>query len=382
MFPATAAEPPPAYEIENPKMHISSGGSHGTWNGTPSDTGTDGVDGEFEITTGGIRYSWAELEDIDDYDFVEVFYTASDVADVVYKHYNSSSDYAHTGSISTGSGSIKFVMREATGAGFAIQKWQAGNPSVTTKITITKLVFTKGTRYNITFSLGALEGTAYGGSDSVPTSPAYVLDGAVFGPLPAVSWTPNRFNGWTNGAAAVTATTVVDSSFNNAVITAQWLPPKTVPPINVTFSSVDELTGYSAVPTLSGNGYTITPSQGNGYAWVKFSVDFGNGNTISDYDKLTCTIEGSGTDFTYKSIYLVAGVSIASGTNITGAATNPLVINTISDWNYGSGSASLTLTIDKSKTTALTAQELEIIILPNAPASAIYTITNIQFSQN
>jgi len=197
-----------------------------------------------------------------------------------------------------------------------------------------------------------------------------------------VSWAPNRFNGWTNGAAAVTATTVVDSTFNNAVITAQWLPPKTVPPINVTFANVNELTGYNAVPTLSGNGYTITPSQGNGYAWVKFRVDFGEGNTISDYDKLTCTIVGDSGDTTYKSIYLAAGESIASGTNITGFATNPLVINTISDWNFGSGTVNLTLTIDKSKTTELTAQELDIIILPNTPSSAIYTITNIQFSQN
>jgi hypothetical protein len=375
VFPVTG---PTVYVDNNPVLtsNQGAGNAQGTWNGN--------VTGSSASWSGGaVRYAFPTAEgfDIADYDFFEIEYTGG-AGKVILKQFDTGTNYPYvTNPYPTLSetGTLKFEIRGAeTTGGVALQR-----NDVDATITVTKVTFTKGTRYPITFSLGALEGVSYTGTDSVPTSPAYVLDGAVFGPLPDVSWAPNRFNGWTKGAAgAVTATTVVDSSFNNAVITAQWLPPKVVLPINVTFTNVSELTGYNATPTLSGNGYTITPSQGNGYAWVKFRVDFGEGNTISDYDKLTFTIVGSGNDMNYKYIFLAAGTSITSGTNITDAANNPLVINTLSNWNYGDTSTNLTLTIDKNKTTSLTAQELDIIILPNAPASAIYTITNIQFSQN
>ena len=358
-----------------PKISTSGGGGsnpHGAF------TGTVNADGSFTITSGGIRYLFSTIESLAtlaDYDFIKIDYIASGVNSLVYKQYNSTDNYATHGSgISDGTGNITFVINQATQDGFAIQKYQAGTGPMT--IQITKITFTQGTRYNVTFSLG----TGYAGTDPVPAART-VVDGIALGALPTVTWTGYSFNGWVLGSESVTANTIVGPSFNNGVITATWKVYKPLNPLTITFNTTEPgqdespSAGYIKVQYNQGSGAQIAiintgagyrykkGSSGYEHDYAKFVVDFGAGNVIGDYDKISFKMKGIRGDTDYKNI------SLLGGSTLTGTANSG---NTISEnpvqYTGPTTEATITLVINKGKVAALTSQTLEIAI--HFPAAA------------
>ena len=385
MFPATAAEPPQSLEIDNPPMHITTGGAHGTWNGTPATTGEDGYAGEFVITSGGIRYSWATMADIDDYDFAEVSYTAAEnVQNIVYKHYNNSDDYAdHTGSITVGGDPITFVIKGTTSGGFGIQKWQAGtNP---TEITITKITFKQGTRHNVTINAD--------GGTGAPTSITVVEETRAGIWLPAAPIKEGfNFGGWYKGEDLVADSDTIDDSFNNATLTAHWTQAAAVvPTINANLSGTTAR-GGATVTGATATSYTITyattgsdNNYGNVYAW--FDVTFETGVTLADYGKVSFTYKGETGDIANKEIILMAGTTSELGaSNYIGTASN-LSLGTVNPNANVNGTTATdkTLTIGARGAT-ISGQTVRFAFYIHASntssgTATSYTISNVVFSK-
>jgi len=363
----------------NPMMYISPGATHSTWNGTPSFS-TDPFNGNFNISTGGIRYGFNQLNVLSegsaqytDYDFVKVFYTASSVNNTVLKQYNSGDDFpAYSGSIANGNGSFELEIAKATSNGFAIQKWSAGSEN--TNIRITQIIYSKGNRINFTLnynddgetsdqSMYLVEGTAVGSLIPVPTRDGY------------------NFMGWSydGGTSTITSATVVSNSFITLV--AQWAEKITLSPMTITFSNVSELTGVGASDIgLDGNGYkfTLTGFQ----QFVKFSITLDTDVSLADYDKITFTITGSGADFTYKSLSILAADSLPGSLSAQPGDGDSFMVSNETD-NYSTGPVTATRTINKGKTAGLK-ETIEMCIYVHAghAEGTIYTITDIVLSQD
>jgi hypothetical protein len=363
-------------------------GGHGQW------AGTINADGTIVWTGGAFRYSYDVIEAIqgvflDDYDWVQVDFVASGVDGdnhIVYKGNNDGDDDTHTGGVTAnGAGSITFPLRRT---GFALQKWGAASE---TTITITKITFSKGVRHTVTFSLGSLEGTPYAGDDDVP-DPRTVTEGIALGELPALSWAPNRFGGWALGNDPVLSSTIVDSSFANGVITAQWKGPKTVAPLQLIFTDDAEAdldftlgTGGANNTTVSslkyvhasgadgkviaftdGTGYRVKEGSG-GYDWeyavMKINLGaetVGDNNVLGDYDKITFTLTAIRGDTNGKPVRLMAANTLSGQ---CGGANAPVVsTKTDSTNNFTGGEATITLDINKGTVATLTSSTIEVAI--------------------
>jgi hypothetical protein len=362
--------------VSAPELEVSPGNTHSTWSGTPA----SGKENEFTVSVGGIRFAWADVDDatfdIGDYDFVAVYYTASGVNSLVMKQYSSSGDYpAFSGGISNGSGSFVMEIGKATSDGFAIQKYAAGSSDMT--ISFDKLVFYQGTRYDVT--LNANSGTVS------PTS-LTLVDGTRVGNLPTPTRASFIFMGWKLGSTVITATTVVDSSFNNATLTADWRGFVAQSPINVSFTNEDELTtvGAGTEVALITNGYNFKYGSG-GYdgSWVKFTITLPTGAILADYDKVTVTMEGKAGDTTYKQVKLLAGAPLPDSFS---ADPKDGPYDMSGDVQYGTGSQAMTFTIIKGRASALEG-EIELSIYDRcgntgSGATTEFDITNIVLTQN
>ena len=365
MFPATGPEPPPALEIDNPAMEISPGQTHSTWDGTPA-IGDSPYAGEFEISTGGIRYSWAELEDIDDYDFVEVAYTASGANNTVIKHYNSSVNYDCIGSVTTGTGTLKFILRQATGDGFAIQKYAAGTGNMT--IEITKLTFTKGTRYNVTLDPD--------GGTVTPTTLEVLLTAPV-GTLPTPTQAGQTFMGWYLGETVVTAATEVTAAFSGATLTAHWQLAVTATQINVNFTDITFRSINTNITNKTANSYDYEGTQGHNWALAAFHITLAQGVVLTNYDTVTFNFYGISGDTGYKDFMLLDASTITAGNfNSDSFLLTDKKGTGIAETASQNGTAiPITLTIDPSATLS---GEIEIAIY--APMNvAKYKIENVVF---
>jgi len=358
------------YVIENPEFAIIPGASHSQWVGDSEAAD----DGSWTFKAGGLRYKWPDATaefDVDDYDFVEVEYTVEGLASSVVKQYAVGDDYTPFGASNANlpaSGKFTLELRNAASGGFAIQKW-GGDANMT--INFTKLIFYKGNRLTITLDPG--EGTVD------PETTYLVEDTRVGSHLPIPTRDGFNFIGWKLGDTTLTATTLVDSSFAGKTLVAAWAEIVPAPPLPVTFTNVSEIEGNEV--TLVSGAFSFTNATGGNYGtvWAKFTVDFGD-YSLADYDKVAFTLSGTGGDSGYKNVALLAAATLPAGGTYVTQATNQVSISETN--NYTSGAITVTLVLDKSKTSAFPAGELEVGIYVHAPADQVYTVSNIIFSQD
>jgi len=323
-------------------ISVSPGGTHSNFDG--EEEGGN----KFTFKVGGIQYLFPVTVgfNYEDYDFVDVEFTATNAAGMVLKNYGSAVDYdAYNGSIVDGEKKVvTFELRNATAAGFAIQKWNGNVPDIT--IEITKITFIQRTRYKIKFDTD-------GGTPALPDS--YLVDATKVGNhLPTdVTKTNYIFAGWLNGTTPVNASTVVDKTFDNATLKPLWLANVTVTPINVTFSAVSDLTAHgTATVALVTDGFSQTGANYDG-VYVSFPVTIPAGATLAHYDKVTLTIEGKAGDFGWKPVWLMAS-SRPMPNNPSAGGTVVRGMQVSNEIQYTTGKLDLELTIVKPLAANLT----------------------------
>ena len=366
---------------EYPLLSVTPGATHGTWNGTAK------PDGTFTITTGGIRYAFSAVDAVDDhndYDFIDIYYTASGVNSIVYKHYNSSDDYTRRNSnaITTGSGSISFILKQTASGGFAIQKYGAGTPAQDMDIQITKIIFTKGTRYDVPLELD--------GGTGAPAS-IYLVDGTAAGIwLPTPTKEGHNFTGWfmPDATTQVTATTVVNEDFEDITLTAHWQMIVNVTPLTVDFTGMTfrKISNPTITVIESGAGYEYEYQSGSGNNWSlgAFTVTLQSGATLADYDVVTFNLQGIGGDFNYKNLLLLDSATATSG----GFDASALTVAGPEASGDTATAKDFSLTINKTKASTLSGA-IEVAIYMSASASTgdpavltKYRIKNVVFKKN
>jgi len=302
-------------------------------------------------TNGAIRYKFPT--GYADYDFFEIEYTGGQGGSVVWKQFDNNSDYGYTSlypnlSATEGAGTFKFEIRGAgTSGGIALQ---AHSNTTERSITITKITFTKGTRYTVTLNSD--------GGTGAPATIVVVLD-TKLGTFDAPTKDGFNFTGWKLGAGAsavdVDEDTVVTTAFSGATLTAQWTAAAAVvPTITVNFTAGI----FRSLPATAGEGPTITViGGGTGYEYLygtknygssiaPFSITLASGVSLADYDTIECDFVGLDGDATYKTITVYA----ATGTTMTVDSNSFAVTAGVSTGNgsLNNTPAHLTFTINKS----------------------------------
>jgi len=383
---------------DNFKIEKSTAGAHGAFSGTEGeDTDKDGnktPNGIFSWKGGAIRYKYpveAGVFDYKDYDFVEVKWEASgDIANVVYKQYDSGTDYNPlTGSpLAAGEGTFIYDLRYGNG-GFAIQRHSTNTVDMT--VEITKITFIKGIRYPISFD-AALPGV------TVPaTAPKYVVDGQAIvgiaskvGPLPSLTASGWTHMGWKLGTTVVDKDTSVTSSFNYATLTAYWIYTPKQDPQKVTFSAgnlVGVAAGTSppatraATPTVAngGKGYTAdVVDSGYGWAYVYFKYTFTNSAELSHFNKVTLKYTAEGGNVGDKKLGLVVkeASSFGSYVQFEDDSVVPLVNVTTGDTDKA-----ITFELNQGSMTQFDGKALGFGISINSDSYKI-TISDVTFSQD
>ena len=347
----------------------SQSGKHGAWDAANTEDGGN----KFSIKTGGIQYRQPVTVNFDynDYDFVDVEYTASGVNNTVLKYYDLGDDYADATPNNVANTAenekkvVTFEIRKASFAaanaetlpspGLAIQKYGAGATNMTIKIT--KITFIQRTRYKIKFN------TDGGTPATLPDS--YLVEATKVG-----NYLPSKvtkegfvFGGWVNGTAAVTSASVVDNKFNNATLKALWLT--NVPNLTAiipNFSAASDITAHgSATVILVGtDGYEQTGANYDGI-YVSFKITIPTGATLAHYDKITFTMEGTQGDSAYKPVWLMAADTISDN-----AAVRSIQVS--NEIQYSKGPQDISLTITKPAAANLTG-EIDVSIMFRAGGS-------------
>jgi len=243
-----------------------------------------------------------------------------------------------------------------------------GNPEATTSYTISDISFDAVTRHTVTLDPD-------GGSVS-PTS-ITVIEGAIVGALPTPIYAGKDCIGWYDASNnLVDSNTVVTAAFNAATLTAQWINHATIAPIEVDLSSVVMASaGGPAVTASTATSYTFTTNNYSGL--VKFTIDLGS-NVLANIDRVTFTIQGSGSDYNYKNVYLIAGAALVNGDSGESSAK---AVSSRLDSGSITSAVERSFVINKSKTATLTGT-LEMAIYIHAPAGQIYTISDVVLSQD
>jgi len=352
-------------------INVSPGGTHSQWDGEEEG------DNKFTYTVGGIQYLFPITVgfDYNNYDFVDVEYTASQegttggIQGMVLKNYGSSADYpAYAGSITAGENKVvTFELRNAAAGGFAIQKWDNTKEDIT--IQITKITFRQGGRYIIKFDVDG--GTPVLGN-------TYLVNGTKVGSHLPTNVTKEGFvfAGWVKGTAGVLAGDTVDNSFDGATLKALWLANiPNLAAINVTFANATDITAHGgATFALVTDGFSQT---GANYDWIygSFKVTIPTGATLAHYDKLKLTIEGKAGDYSWKPVWLMAASTL---TNVSDASyvRNVQVSNEI---QYTQGKLDLELTIIKPLAANLTGT-IDVGIMFRAGGSSGGNSTLVEFT--
>jgi len=330
----------------------------------------------------------------DEWDFATLYVTTTGtVSYFSYKLYpNDSADaYSTTGNppggrngalVSNGDSTIKLEIRKVP-SGLGFQKYDTDNNVLT--VEITKVVFSKGTRYNVTLE-------ANGGT--VDPTTTYFVDGTkVANHFPVPILVGHTFLGWKNTATnnwATSDVTVSQTEFDNAEFEAQWVSEVNVVPVIVNFTG--NVSGPSTIPATviddptSGIGYELQ-SSGNQLTtdWVMFELDLTVGGTINtgaklvNFDKVTFKV-GTGNTANYKTLTLYASETDFSSASGLPSTEGAIAVGSVATAGAGT---SYTITIDKAKAISLNASTLYFSIqgvLDNATQK--YVISNVQFKTN
>ena len=178
---------------------------------------------------------------------------------------------------------------------------------------------------------------------------------------------------------------------NSGVVTAVF--PAAQAPATALTVKLGDAAKQVAIPTAEkgtvalhndGNGYTYTYAQTgeginyeNGYA--TFSVDFGTGKTIAEYESVTFTYKGLGGDVGWKPIWLYAKNSAFTGHQPTSGAT-------VGAPQYSdNGLTAREVTISLANASTITGQTVHFIIavFGNVATSEVptsYEVSNIKFN--
>ena len=352
-----------------------------SWDGA----NTENTDGSFTIKAGLVVCEF-DFEDgdgdgVDAYDFVEVFYTASGANSSGFKVFNTINDIggAYRG-VSNGDNSIKLELKYCDG-GFSIQKYTSGSGNMTIKIT--KLVFSKGTRYDITFDLGE-----YTGSDPAPTA-TYLVDGTQVGPLPAAPyWSGKLFTGWYNGASVVTSATTVDNSFDDAELIAHWENEPTVADFTVAFTADDDtpfegsIQSTVTISDITADGFTYAQTGGYG-PYVMFKITLPDNERLAYFNKVTFNFTTLSGDSANKAVRLVASPTATTSATQGDLNGGTLAYGVSSSLNAGDNNTAVaTINIDKGKAFAnLTSNVVWVGFYIHSGAIS-YKVDSIVFSQD
>jgi hypothetical protein len=372
---------------------ITEGGNmHGTYNGESNSNGS------ITWNSGGIR--WAYPEASADYDYVEIEYigkgatdTAANIPSNIFKQYNTTVDYTpETGNqyptFSLPTGKMKFKVKNGEG-GIAIQINTSNSaPSYERTMKFTKAVFTRSTRYKITFD------PDYSGAG--PIEDMYVPANFEIGTLPYLERQNDQdFTGWVLASDGVTNVTETYVVRNNLALKAKWetFTPGTTFTVDFLADGNAGLTpkgsGTTAVPLSGGeNGYRFTYGSGNySSSWAVFKITLDANVRLSAYKELTIQYRSVSGDTAYKPFALLAAApalpaslpsdphngSYKINSPDSQASTNP-------EWT------DLTFTINKAKASRLT-NAIELCIYDHSAATlndekTVWEIKDVTFVQD
>jgi uncharacterized repeat protein (TIGR02543 family) len=368
-----------APQLEN---NSANAGGQSNWSGTMNS------DGSANYSSGAIRYQFPA--NYTNYDFFELEYVHTGNLGVILKQYNNGTDYAPIQingsngtnlypSLSSPGGSFKFNVATATAGGIAMQR---NNGSGTVKFT--KVTFTKAPRHTITFNAN------YEGGEVIPS--IEVADGTPMSnlPTPASRTDGYTFVGWYDAATGGTLYTKTSTMpTNDLALFAHWkapVPPR--PPINVDFSSMSIGNGFESignpatvVSNITSAGFTYETKNGYGGA-IAFKVSLGSGVNLSDYDKITFTVNPGNSECNNKTLNLSGGKTVptykdpSQSNNAASFFTTYGTAQNLTGMTVGTPK-DLEFTIDKAKADALGLEgDFYIAIFMHA---APYTITISNF---
>jgi uncharacterized repeat protein (TIGR02543 family) len=384
------------------------GGTQGNWVGTgPAE------DGSFTYSGGAIRTIFADAGVtptptyvLTDYDFVTLEYVQTGGLHVILKQGTTGSNFipfapANQYPTLGASGSFEFLIKSAgydSGIAFQI------NDSTDGTLKFTKLTFTKGTRYAITFNADDSTSTPPYTAPAIQSMQA--VGGYAIGTLPSPAARAGyTFLQWLNGETGVTPATVMPTSA--LALTAKWeqnvtVTEKVVDFSAVTFTTMGAPSGGTAASVTGITGLTGTPPRGSSYIFThgggysgneyqqfaKFKLDLG-AVSLHQYTSITFTINGTAGDTNYKAAYILAAKTLAAFNSQPAGDVINITTYKADAYNYSSGSQTLTLTIDKANAmgaagTGLSGEvEFAIYTESNSHSGGTatkYTITNMIFN--
>ena len=334
------------------------GAAQGTWAGVGLNT-----DGSITYSGGAIRYTFPN--NLGDYDFFTVTYVSTKPDNetnpfkVIPKQFDTGDAYKTKNGTEyvdlTASGTLEFIISQATKGGIAFQFNTYGNNSSVGTIKIAKITFTKGTRHILTFDDNGATGN--------PSPASMTIVETVPFTLPTPTKTGHNFDGWKDASN----NTITNSSniTTDLTLTAQWSAITATPQtVTVDFTSANLTIGGnslnssppSSLSDITASGYTLTWGGGNGYGgtWVKFDVALTPGVTLSQYSTVTFTIQGVAGDLSYKQIKLLGDTNL--GASASQQAPESKVISTETQIQYNNGTQNVTFNIKPGQTLTGTIQ--------------------------
>jgi hypothetical protein len=355
-----------------------------------------GAAGYWNYKGGAVRYRWKDIPNIKDYDFAEVSVISTGSFGVLYKKGMGAADYATTpvtgagnasGNIAPTGTTLRFALTNSAyvlegkpvdgyDSGICFQRSTTETP---TRIKITKVVFTKGTRHAVTFD--ANYPAAYTGAKEANPAAMQAAEGVNIGTLPVMANVEGyKFTGWaTEDNTVYTSTTNMPAGA--LALKGQWMVFKAAAPITVDFTEVTFSSIGDAVESdVTADSYTYTLANYNQY--VAFTVTLPNGIALSDYDKISFDLDGGGEGqhgHQYKNANVQDGTAYTNpGSN---GANNVTTYNGVAQ-NVLALPDSLEFDIAKSKASvqAMTG-EIKLGVVVNAAGDIWYTVSNFKIYQ-
>jgi len=351
--------------VYGPELESGSG-NHGTFDGSIND------DKSMTWKSGGVRWKFpdeyrSEGKIEQGYDFVVIEYIGkngnrestqtTDIGSNILKQYTSSTDFPpiQINGINSNekyptlktTGSIKYLLRDATDGGVAIQ---INNPPNERTMKFTKATFSRGTRHPITFDLD------YPGAPAMESS--FGIDGySVYSlPYPETHKPGQQFKGWVDADDKdITVATVVHGELN---LKATWETKVSISSISVDFSdTATGLTGTGGTVTKfsgadEGNGYSFTYSNRYNNSWAKFKVALPTGANLALFEKVTFEYLGAAGDTAYKPFVLLGATPLPSSLGAD-PHTGPYLVSNESQGSTYADWKEMELVIDKQKAVGL-----------------------------
>jgi uncharacterized repeat protein (TIGR02543 family) len=364
-------------------VHDAPGTPKTTSSGQGSWSGTENADGSATFSSGAISYMFPA--GYAEYDFVRLEYVSKGTAmQVILKKGTSSTDWVNKAGTqypnlpADGNGFVEFNVADASSpAGISMQRNNGG--PITVKFT--KVTFTQAPKHTITFNANHTNGEAIASIRVADGTPMSNL------PTPASRADKYTFVGWydaASGGTLYTKTSIMPA--NDLALFAQWEAPIPIRPnidvdfSSVTFAGVDGNGGSISTSSNNATSYTYTTTNYN--QGIAFKIDIGDAK-LSDYDKISFTVTGSGSDYNNKP----CNVAGAPGTGSAPSYANPSNTNNAFITTYGGGNNitgsspfAMNFTIDKAKSRSLSG-EIWLAVFIHAGGSQTYTISDFKIIQ-